>query len=160
MAIKGGHETTTSDPGVTQVQKRVKVADLVQDSRMKRGLIAPLSTNGPRQKSSLPQIVEEKVGEPRIASVQKAEAEPHKSMDKSIMHRTDPLQTSVIEDVMSQKALQLSLDQLTSISPSARIELKTKLTEKHRKKRSKQKLSAGCQSYPKSWSTSRLSYHE
>jgi len=31
MAVKRGHETATSDPGVTQVQKRVKVADLVQE---------------------------------------------------------------------------------------------------------------------------------
>lgn len=53
-----------------------------------------------------------------------------------------PQQPSIIEDVMSQKVLQLSLNQLTSILPSARTELKTKLTKKHRKKRIKGKQNA------------------
>ena len=43
MAVKRGHETSTSDPGAKQVQKKVKVADLVQNSRMERQLKASLA---------------------------------------------------------------------------------------------------------------------
>jgi len=49
MAVKRGHKTSTSDPGAKQVQKKVKVADLVQNSRMERQLKAPLPAIDQRQ---------------------------------------------------------------------------------------------------------------
>ncbi|CAO3671358.1 unnamed protein product [Umbelopsis ramanniana] len=139
MAIKRGHETSTSDPGATPVHERVKVADLLQNSRMERQVDVHLPATDKRQEPPQLRVDEEKIGESVIASVQRAKGE---IKGKSMEAKANALQTSVIEDLMSQKVLQHFIELINSISPSARTELKTKLTKKHRKRRAKQTLSA------------------
>lgn len=117
-------------------KKRVKVADLVQDSQRAKQSVGVLLAADNRQKMSVPSATKGKGKDQVITSISRATAKTYERPMESMMK---PQQTSVIEDVMSQKVLQLSLNQFTSISPSARTELKTELTKKHRKKRTKEK---------------------
>jgi hypothetical protein len=139
MAIKRGHETATSDSGDRPMMKKVQIADIRKNSGVGKQVETSLPSVGKHQEPTMPLRIKERMSNPMDETTHEAKTE---IKERIVEAKASSVQPSIIEDVVSQKVLQLSLNQLTSMSPSARTELKAKLTKKHRKKRSKQKMNA------------------